>query len=722
MRGGSIAALKGVTSGLGHTTRRKGTLQTISFCFRRPLRRSEMDFKAELLESANHRWNGRSGLCKCRLCSKDLPVELSWWAKLWQSVVSSSKQDHAAPASSPEPGPEPAAAAGESAPAAAEAGTDACAVDPGDMPEWWKAIIRSVCLPRAMELLLCSTLIAGFYDIESGWYFTGPLYVLCAMSAACGAMFFASCIRQLMLRYNRHSISEWLRENRYTPCMLLLPGWIIAIPVSIRVWVDVKIVNDDKYPTVDICPWPNASACGEMHDEMFLGRYNDPTARGHAACATMLATAILELILFCPFYVVGLRGSGLLPHPKWWQQHFLNSDGNVLDDCPCEYCKRKGTQSTTKGLDEYLYLFGAMGFIWFVFSALFWGVVSLGPANVCLSENLSWYKSFQYISVALGICWWACTALPRTWRLFLEYPDHVVKSPLASQPWVFVSSPEVGPANDGGCPKVMDHINVLCTEYPEYFSQGFDWATSGNSYPNDKAPDLWGLDGDWINGQWRAGRWVVPLAEGGSGPCVPGGKWDEGARFEPGKYNGGTEEFDGEFDTKDMRPGPIAESCRVWGGTWGKYNICPTCGGENPTDGPTDFVGRLLTSANIDYTYTARKCNNPDCGNTRRDNIITEMTDDMIRTEWFNSFTGKVQGALQAACQQSPTHKCTAVCVHGGPVSRVELSKMPDIIKNVHVRGQDGADIINALRDIEIVEFDTVENMLKEADKLLRYL
>ena len=48
---------------------------------------------------------------------------------------------------------------------------------------------------------------------------------------------------------------------------------------------------------------------------------------------------------------------------------------------------------------------------------------------------------------------------------------------------------------------------------------------------------------------------------------------------------------------------------------------------------------------------------------------------------------GKVQGALQAACQRSPNGMCYAICVDGGPVSRVESILMDVICSNVHVYG-----------------------------------
>ena len=58
----------------------------------------------------------------------------------------------------------------------------------------------------------------------------------------------------------------------------------------------------------------------------------------------------------------------------------------------------------------------------------------------------------------------------------------------------------------------------------------------------------------------------------------------------------------------------------------------------------------------------------------------------------------------------------------GGPVSRVELKQMPEINKNMHVREQNENDTIDADWNIEIIQFYSIEHMIKEADTLLRYL
>ena len=49
--------------------------------------------------------------------------------------------------------------------------------------------------------------------------------------------------------------------------------------------------------------------------------------------------------------------------------------------------------------------------------------------------------------------------------------------------WAFVSSPEFLHTGEA----VMGYIEGVCAETPWQFKQAFDWATSGNSYPNDAA-------------------------------------------------------------------------------------------------------------------------------------------------------------------------------------------------------------------------------------------
>lgn len=49
---------------------------------------------------------------------------------------------------------------------------------------------------------------------------------------------------------------------------------------------------------------------------------------------------------------------------------------------------------------------------------------------------------------------------------------------------------------------------------------------------------------------------------------------------------------------------------------------------------------------------------------------------------------GKVEGNLQAACQQNIFGTCVAVCIEGGPITRVESANMDEIVTNVNVRGR----------------------------------
>ena len=58
---------------------------------------------------------------------------------------------------------------------------------------------------------------------------------------------------------------------------------------------------------------------------------------------------------------------------------------------------------------------------------------------------------------------------------------------------------------------------------------------------------------------------------------------------------------------------------------------------------------------------------------------------------------GKVAGALQTACQDNPVHNpceenpnCVAVCIDGGPVSRVESLMMDEIVGSVRIMDREG--------------------------------
>ena len=54
------------------------------------------------------------------------------------------------------------------------------------------------------------------------------------------------------------------------------------------------------------------------------------------------------------------------------------------------------------------------------------------------------------------------------------------------------------------------------------------------------------------------------------------------------------------------------------------------------------------------------------------DSYIEQMTPILTSTQWFSNYRGLVQGALKSACQDGATNSCVAVCIVGGPVTRVE--------------------------------------------------
>ena len=104
----------------------------------------------------------------------------------------------------------------------------------------------------------------------------------------------------------------------------------------------------------------------------------------------------------------------------------------------------------------------------------------------------------------------------------------------------------------------------------------------------------------------------------------------------------------------------------------------------------------------------------------RAQQIIEEMSPILESTSWFLNYRGKVttfhahdrlksarnlfgadralvpclrivqvQGSLSAACQANHNGECVAVCVEGGPVTRVEHLLMDKIVQNVHIRGKE---------------------------------
>ena len=89
-----------------------------------------------------------------------------------------------------------------------------------------------------------------------------------------------------------------------------------------------------------------------------------------------------------------------------------------------------------------------------------------------------------------------------------------------------------------------------------------------------------------------------------------------------------------------------------------------------------------------------------------------------------SSSGGKVEGALQATCQDHPmeeacedTPNCVAVCVEGGPVSRVEEYMMDEIVRNVHVMGAGGTRLKVHIA-VKRVTFEELQREVREVLKL----
>lgn len=150
----------------------------------------------------------------------------------------------------------------------------------------------------------------------------------------------------------------------------------------------------------------------------------------------------------------------------------------------------------------------------------------------------------------------------------------------------------------------MEWVQGMCKRQPWRFKQGFDWATSGNNYPEDLP--IW--------------KQMSPLME----------RW-----------------------ASTMQEGDEA---------------------------------------------TAEAC-------------IVEMAPLLKATCWFANYSGKVQGSLQSACQDSPNGVCVAVCIKGGPVTRVECKAMPGIVQNVRIRGERGAMRETGVH-IKVYEYEALKNEL----------
>ena len=59
------------------------------------------------------------------------------------------------------------------------------------------------------------------------------------------------------------------------------------------------------------------------------------------------------------------------------------------------------------------------------------------------------------------------------------------------------------------------------------------------------------------------------------------------------------------------------------------------------------------------------------------------VRDAILRTEWYTKYEGLVIGALKNACAESPTGTAIALCIEGGPITRVESETMDKIVGQV---------------------------------------
>lgn len=344
-----------------------------------------------------------------------------------------------------------------------------------------------------------------------------------------------------------------------------------------------------------------------------------------------------------------------------------------------------------------------------------------------------------------------------------NYHYSTVRSEAASVAWVFVSSPEVAPADrEDGTPdwsaekKVMDHLEELCKAYPENFYQGFDWASSGNSYPEDgpwwtemgSIRNREGLQGQWVD----AGRTefafestvdmqarqsndenltLTAFQTDYHGQKIPKLEvWtDEFLQKELKRLTGDNEAIQ-EAEILQEKLERLKQDHEAIQGGYKAIQEAAVAG-ENLQK----TVKRLKRDHEaiqnaVDLQQKLKRLtgNNEAIQEAVKAEVIALMAPILERTQWFKSYRGKVQGALQAACQKSKftytcpdcrktreTGRCKAVLVAGGPVSRVEHYMMEKICKNVNVRGFE-----IRLKDVGIKSFDTVEEMLHVATDQIR--
>jgi len=100
------------------------------------------------------------------------------------------------------------------------------------------------------------------------------------------------------------------------------------------------------------------------------------------------------------------------------------------------------------------------------------------------------------------------------------------------------------------------------------------------------------------------------------------------------------------------------------------------------------------------------------------DDCVEDMMPIMKETSWFENYGGKVQGAIEQACQSSPSCACYAICVEGGPMSRVEATMMGAIVEGVC--GYDKGNIAERTVDVFHYKFPDLKIAMKRLLEDLR--
>ena len=202
--------------------------------------------------------------------------------------------------------------------------------------------------------------------------------------------------------------------------------------------------------------------------------------------------------------------------------------------------------------------------------------------------------------------------------------------------WVVVSSPEHLHTGE----RVMEWVQEACELQPWRLKQGFDWATSGNRCLGSASPLLLRAR----RGAESAGAdpRTVPRAARRSYP-QDASKW------------------------KAMTP---------FMSSWGK---AMRAGDTAAASACIDGMEPILVETAW-YSSYAGKVNTESCHTHR-----TSPGHERRGVAWSRrGGAAQVQGALQAAAQDGGG-KCVAVCIDGGPVTRVEHRMMKTITENVHV-------------------------------------